>query len=362
MRICRVSFAPITQIFERIPQRDHHLLSRLERCGHDVYTLRIAPAWRSAAIHLAYLIGLVRTIPDLSRTRADLILADGLEAGVVGWIAARAKRIPFVFDYRDHYSFLYRQQRDWRNPALVEVLERWLPKAADLSIVVDGRQYKACLLAGASTDRVKVISNGVDPDRFAPGSKDPAFLAEWGLTDRPVILYIGKITSAFNLPMVVEAMRTVVKAHNRACLVCVGDGPALADLRRLSQRLGLEQHVIFAGHRPHDRIPALIRSSDICIYPLRSVAALAIFEYMACGKPVVVPNADYDLSLPEGSCLPVEKSVRGFAEGMSRLLSDPPLCDRIGRTGREFARIEHSWDHLARAYETALMDLVKGWG
>jgi 1,2-diacylglycerol 3-alpha-glucosyltransferase len=244
----------------------------------------------------------------------------------------------------------------------VEVLERWLPKAADLSIVVDGRQYKACLLAGASTDRVKVISNGVDPDRFAPGSKDPAFLAEWGLTDRPVILYIGKITSAFNLPMVVEAMRTVVKAHNRACLVCVGDGPALADLRRLSQRLGLEQHVIFAGHRPHDRIPALIRSSDICIYPLRSVAALAIFEYMACGKPVVVPNADYDLSLPEGSCLPVEKSVRGFAEGMSRLLSDPPLCDRIGRTGREFARIEHSWDHLARAYETALMDLVKGWG
>lgn len=362
MRICRIALAPITKIFERFPQRDHHLLSRLERCGHDVYTLRIAPAWRSTAIRLAYLAGLVRVIPDLSRRRADLILADGLEAGVVGWIAARAKRIPFVFDYRDHYSFLYRQQRDWRNPVLVEVLERWLPKVADLVIMVDGRQYRACRLAGASTDRVKVVSNGVDPDRFAPGPKDSAFLAEWGLTGRSVILYIGKITSAFNLPMVVEAMQTVVRAHTRACLVCVGDGPALADLRRLSQRLGLERHVIFTGHCSYDRIPALIRSSDICVYPLRSVAALAIFEYMACGKPVVVPNADYDLSLPEGSCLSVEKSVQGFAEGISRLLSEPPLCDRIGRTAREFVTTQRNWNQLARTYETALMDLVKGWG
>lgn len=360
MRICRVSFAPITQLFEQIPQRDHHLLSRLERCGHDVYTLRIAPAWRSTAIRLAYLTGLVRVIPDLSRRRADLILADGLEAGVVGWIAARAKRIPFVFDYRDHYSFLYRQQRDWRNPVVVEVLERWLPKVADLSIVVDGRQYRACLLAGASMDHVKVVSNGVDLDRFTSGPKDSAFLAEWGLTDRPVILYIGKITSTFNLPMVVEAMQTVVKAHARACLVCVGDGPALADLSRLSRKLGLEKHVIFTGYRPYHEVPALIRSSDICVYPLRSTAALAIFEYMACGKPVVVPNADYDLSLPEGSCLSVEKSVRGFAEGMSRLLGDPPLCDRIGRTGREVVQVEHSWDQLARTYEAALLDLVKG--
>lgn len=362
MRICRVSFAPITQIFEQIPQRDHHLLSRLKRCGHDVHDLRIAPVWRPMALRLSYLAGLLRATPYLSCVKADLILADGVEAGLVGWIAARTKRIPFVFDYRDHYSFLYRQQRDWRNPVVVKVLERWLPKVADLSIVVDGRQYRACLLAGASTDRVKVVSNGADPDRFAPGPKDSAFLAEWGLTDRHVILYIGKMTSAFNLPMAVEAMQTVVKAHTRACLVCVGDGPALADLRSLSQKLGLERHVIFAGHCSYDRIPALIRSSDICVYPLRSVAALAIFEYMACGKPVVVPNADYDLSLPEGSCLSVEKSVQGFAEGISHLLREPPLCDRIGRTAREFVATQHSWDQLARTYEAALMDLVKGWG
>jgi len=362
MRICRIAVRPITQIFEQIPQRDRHLLSRLERCGHEVHEMTIAPAWRAMALRLSYLVGLVRAISDLNRIKADIILADGLEAGVIGWLVARVKRVPFVFDYRDHYSFLARHEGGSRNPMIVEALERWLPTVADLSIVVDGRQYRACLLAGASTDRVKVVSNGVDSDRFAPGPKDSTFLAEWGLTDRFVILYVGKITSAFNLPMVVEAMQTVVKAHARACLVCVGDGPALADLSRLSQRLGLEKHVIFTGYRPYHEVPTLIRSSDICVYPLRSVAALAIFEYMACGKPVVVPNADYDLSLPEGSCLSVEKSVRGFAEGMSRLLGDPPLCDRIGRTGRECVATQHSWDQLARTYETALMDLVKGWG
>lgn len=362
MRICRVSFAPITQIFERIPQRDRHVLSRLERCGHDIHELRIAPVWRSTALRLSYLAGLLRAIPYLSCVKADLILADGVEAGLVGWITARTKRIPFVFDYRDHYSFLYRQKRNWRNPVVVEVLERWLPKVADLSIVVDGRQYRACLLAGTPMDRVRVVPNGVDPDRFTPGPKDPALLAEWGLTDRPVVLYVGKISSALNLPMVIEAMQEVVKAHARACLLCVGDGPALADLRQLSRRLGLDRHVFFTGHRPYHEVPALIRSSDICVYPLRSVAALAIFEYMACGKAVVVPNADYDLSLPEGSCLSVEKSVQGFAEGISRLLDDLPLCDQIGREGREFVATERSWEQLAKTYEVALMDLLKGWG
>lgn len=355
-----MSFSPITQIFEWIPQRDHHLLSRFERCGHDVYELRIAPAWRSMATRLSYLAGLLRAIPDLSRVKADLILADGLEAGVVGWIAARVKRIPFVFDYRDHYSFLYRQGHGWRNPVIVEVLKWWLPRVADLVITVDGRQKKASLAAGAAPDRVRVIPNGVDLNRFAAGSEDPDLLAQWGLRDRLVVLYVGKITPAFNLPMVVEAMQQVVEVHPQTCLLCVGDGQALADLRQLSQKLGLEKHVILTGHRPHHEVPALIRSSDICVYPLRSVAALAIFEYMACGKPVVVPNADYDLSLPEGSCLSVEKSAQGFAEGISRLLVDPPLRDRIGRTGREFVTTQRSWDQLAGTYEAALVDLVKG--
>jgi glycosyltransferase involved in cell wall biosynthesis len=362
MRICRIAVAPLTLIYERFPQRDYHLLSRLSRLGHEIHEVRIAPAWRSVIPSTAYLVALLKATPRLASIKADLILADALEAAVIGWMCARMKQIPFVFDYRDHYSFLYRQGRGWRNLRTTQVLERWLPRVADLVITVDGRCTTSCLGAGARIDRIRVVPNGADPQLFTPGLKDRQLLAQWGLSGRQVILYVGKATASFNLPMVLEAMREVVQRYPQACLLIVGDGTALSELKRLCLELGLMRHVVFTDCRPYSEIPALIRSSDVCVYPLRSVAALAIFEYMACGRPVVVPNADYDLSLPDGSCLPVEKSVQGFAEGISRLLGDLPLCDRIGRIGREFVVTRHSWDQLARTYEAALMDLVKGWG
>jgi glycosyltransferase involved in cell wall biosynthesis len=204
-----------------------------------------------------------------------------------------------------------------------------------------------------------MVPNGADPQLFTPGPRDQQLLAQWGLSGRQVILYVGKTTPSFNLPMVLEAMQKVVQHHPQACLLIVGEGAALPGLKRLCLDLGLTRHVVFTGYRPYKEIPAFIRSSDVCIYPLRSVAALSIFEYMACGKPTVVPNVDYDLSLPEGSCLPVQKSPEGFAEGIHRLLGDPALSDQIGLKGRGVVEAQFNWDRLSRAYEAALQEVVK---
>lgn len=362
MRICRIALAPITKIFERFPQRDHHLLSRLSQLGHEIHEVRIAPAWRPAIPSVAYLVALLKATPRLASIKADLILADGIEAAVIAWMSARMKRIPFVFDYRDHYSFLYRQGRGWRNLRTIQLLERWLPRVADLVITVDGRRTTSCIEAGVRMDRIRVVPNGADLQLFTPGLRDQQLLTQWGLSGRQVILYVGKATPSFNLPMVLEAMREVVQHHPHACLLIVGDGTALPELKRLCLELKLARHVIFAGYRSYNEIPALIRSSDLCVYPLRSVAALSIFEYMACGKPVVVPNADYDLSLPEGSCLPVQKSPKGFADGICQLLADPLLADQIGLKGRGVVEAQFNWDRLALGYEAALNDALKGRG
>lgn len=359
MRICRIALTPLTSIFERFPQRDHHLLSRLRHLGHEIHEVRITPAWRAAIPSVAYLVALLKATPQLASIRADLILADGIEAAVIGWMSARMKRIPFVFDYRDHYSFLYRQGRGWRNLRTVQLLERWLPRIADLVITVDGRCTASCIQAGVRMDRIRVVPNGADPQLFTPGPGDQQLLDQLGLTGRQVILYLGKTTHSFNLPMVLEAMREVVQCYPQACLLIVGEGVALPELKRYCLELGLTSHVIFAGYRPYGEIPALIGSSDVCVYPLRSVAALSIFEYMACGRPVVVPNADYDLSLPEGSCISVEKNSKGFANGISRLLEDPSLAERIGCKGRRVVEGHFNWDRLALTYEAALQEVVK---
>jgi len=361
MKICRVSVAPITRIFEKFPQRDFHLFSRLEKLGHQVLQVKISPSPRPRSLYLSYPIGILRAIPQLASIEPDLIVADSIEAGVVASIAALAKRIPFVFDFRDNFSFLHRRDSWWyRRLGITYPLERMLPRLADQVITVDDLRRRFCLQAGVQAERLRLIPNGADSDLFRPGPGDPGLLAEFGLFGRRVILYSGKINRSLDLHNVVQAMQEVIRSHPDASLLLVGDGTALLELKNRSATLGIADHVIFAGYRPFAEIPGLIRAADVCVYPLRSVAALAIFEYMACGRPVVVPNADYDLSLPEGSCLSVEKSPEGFATGITRLLADPILASRIGAKAREVVEQRFNWDHLAEAYEAALNDAVNG--
>jgi glycosyltransferase involved in cell wall biosynthesis len=360
MKICRVSVAPITRIFEKFPQRDFHLFSRLEKLGHQVLQVKISPSPRPRSLYLSYPIGILRAIPQLTSIEPDLIVADSIEAGVVASIAALAKRIPFVFDFRDNYFFLHRRDYAYRNLGAVRLLERMLPRLADQVITVDDLRRRFCLQAGVQAERLRLIPNGADSELFRPGPGDPGLLAEFGLFGRRVILYSGKINRSLDLHNVVQAMQEVIRSHPDASLLLVGDGTALLELRNRSVTLGIADHVIFAGYRRFAEIPGLIRAADVCVYPLRSVAALAIFEYMACGRPVVVPNADYDLSLPEGCCLSVEKSPEGFATGITRLLADPILASRIGAKAREVIEQQFNWDHLAEAYEAALNDAVNG--
>jgi glycosyltransferase involved in cell wall biosynthesis len=360
MKICRVSVAPITRIFDTFPQRDFHLFSRLEKLGHQVLQVKICPSPRPRSPYLSYPIGILRAIPQLTSIEPDLIVADSIEAALVAWMTARAKRVPFVFDFRDNFSFLHRRDSWWyRRLGITYPLERILPRLADQVIAVDDLRRRFCLQAGVQADRLRLIPNGVDPNFFRPGEKDPDLLERWGLSGRRIILYSGKVNQAYDLQNVIRAMQEVVRKHHDASLVVVGEGTSLHDLTELSANLGIVKHVVFIGYRPYAEIPRLILGADICVYPLRSVAALSIFEYMACGKPVIVPNADYDLALPEGCCLPVQKSPAGFADGITRLLADPILASRIGAKAREVVEQQFNWDHLAEAYEAALNDTMK---
>jgi glycosyltransferase involved in cell wall biosynthesis len=360
MKICRVSVAPITKIFERFPQRDFHILSRLETYGHEIRQVRISPSSVLKFPYVTYPLGLVRAVPLLRSVDPDLIIADSIEAGVVAAVVARAKHVPFVFDFRDNYSYLHRRDYGYRHLGAIPLLERLIPRLADQVIVVDGRRHRFCVQAGARPDRLRLIPNGADTRLFRPGGKDPTLLARWGLSDRRVILFAGKVNRTLELDRVIAAMRVVVGRLADVQLVIVGDGTVLSELRDLSAALGLAGHLVFTGYRPYGEIPGLVRAADVCVYPLMSVAALSIFEYMACGKPVVIPNAAYDLSLPEGSCLPVQMTPAGFADGMIRLLTDPLLADRLATKAREVVEEQFSWDTLARAYEGALQDTVNG--
>jgi glycosyltransferase involved in cell wall biosynthesis len=128
--------------------------------------------------------------------------------------------------------------------------------------------------------RCALIPNGVDTDRFRPGSSERE---RFGLpADKPVILMVSAMIASKNVDKGIEA----VSAVPDATLVVAGDGPLRSDLKSLAnERLPGRYRQITV---PADAMPALYRSADAVVHLSQDESFGNLYvEAMACGVPIV---------------------------------------------------------------------------
>src|SRR5437763_5993926 len=123
-------------------------------------------------------------------------------------------------------------------------------------------------------------------------------------------------------------------------MVVVGDGPALAPLKKRAERLGISSKVTFAGLVDQSRLPEYLAAFDIALQPsaVDYASPLKLFEYMATGKAIVAPNqanirevlADRRTAL-----LFDPASQRAFRDAVLALACDHKLRQDLGRAARQ---------------------------
>lgn len=139
---------------------------------------------------------------------------------------------------------------------------------------------------------------------------------------KTVLLYVGRISWEKNIRLLIEAFKLLpTSVRSRAKLVVVGDGPARADLTRLSRKLGLD--AAFMGHQKGIRLAAMYASSDISAFPSHTETfGQVVLEALACGLPVVGLHAQGTSDLvthgKTGLLLDVAKATRGSNARSSR--------------------------------------------
>jgi glycosyltransferase involved in cell wall biosynthesis len=127
----------------------------------------------------------------------------------------------------------------------------------------------------------------------------------------------------------------------------------MENLKQTAFRLEMEREVIFLGPVPRDEVPSYIDAMDICVLPDSSPfgSPIALFEFMAMGKPCVVPDLgpmrdviDDDatgLLFPHGDYKALEKALL-------RLVEDAALRNQVGARARQAVYERHTWDVNAR--------------
>lgn len=339
------------------------MLSRLERAGHRVIRYSLRPANLPGA-YLSYGAGLLASCIKFRRVKTDVIIADNIESACAAVLIKLLFRIPFVFDFIDDYGLIAEHDGFKARYELIKFLEKRLPHSADLVIIVDDHKRQFCREIGIPDEKILLIPNGTDTEKFRPDTPRGELPAGICSKKDRVIVFVGRLNKYYRIELLIEAVPAVLNRHPDAKFLLVGDGDDVQNITARIARNNLSGSVFLTGYRDPDDIPGLLSCADVCVFPLPDSSALALYEYMACGKPTVLPGSSTGIMgtrndiLPDDCILKVANTSSGLAEGINTLLQDCAMREEMGKRARRFVEMNYSWETLTAAYEKALARVV----
>lgn len=203
-------------------------------------------------------------------------------------------------------------------------------------------------------ERVAVIPNGVDTQRFAPVPDVATIRKEFsiGPTD-PVLGIVAALRPEKNHELFLDVAARIVKELPNARFLIVGDGPCRASLEQHAASLGIADHTIFAGSRPD--VPRLLAAMDVFALTSQMEAnPLSILEAMSVGRPVVSTNVgsihEAVVEAQTGFLVPAGDAAT-FANRVLHLLNAPILGHVMGAAARKLVVERWSIDAMVAGYE-----------
>ncbi len=277
-------------------------------------------------------------------SRADHDVVHG--HSMYGWGAALSGARPMVVTCHGTQLNEYRATRQTtRDPNHTTTdyisyrMERYAARKADRVIAVSEENRRDVVdQYGIPEDRMRVIPNGIRPERFHAASPEG-----------PTILFVGRLHQRKGVDNLLRAMPAVLERVPEARLLVAGSGEREAQLKALKGELDLGDAVEFLGFVADDDLPDLYARATVFTMPsLYEGFGIVMIEAMASSVPVVAFNTG-------GAPEVIEEGVNGhladpdtLADRLARVLEDPAAAAAMGRRGRQLVEDRYSWEAVAR--------------
>ena len=223
-----------------------------------------------------------------------------------------------------------------------------------------GRQF--CMQKIVPRERVTVVHNGIDIDRFNRAMQEfdrDEFCRRWDVPEKSTLVgSVGTLNPLKGHEDFLEAAARVADIFPAAYFIVAGVDVTAgqtnrANLERLVRRLQLESRVRFIGKM--DDVAPLFCALDIFVSASHSESfGLAIAEAMTTGTPVVATETEGAKEIirdGETGLLVRVRDVAALAAGIRSLLNDEETRQRIGQNAREEVRLRFSLDRMVDATE-----------
>jgi glycosyltransferase involved in cell wall biosynthesis len=213
------------------------------------------------------------------------------------------------------------------------------------------------LRAQRMNDDISLWERGVDRELFNSGRRDLAWRRAQGLADGDVAIgFLGRLVMEKGLEAFAATIAELGRRGVPHKVLVIGDGPA---------RGWFEERLFgaaFVGFQQGADLGRATASMDVLFNPSDTETfGNVTLEAMACGVPVVAARATGSTSLVidgENGTLVAPGDIAGFADALTRYVTDPDLRRAHGRAGEERSRA-YSWDAINQAVADTYLRLIE---
>jgi glycosyltransferase involved in cell wall biosynthesis len=217
--------------------------------------------------------------------------------------------------------------------------------------------------SGIPSEKVVVVPNAVDTERFHPGRHEPKRLFA-GFT----LGFVGRLYPWHGLDLLLEVLHDLRGSGLDLSLVVVGDGIIRQEWEAQAQRLGIADNVAFTGQVPWLEVPQYIAGCDVGYIGHGQMqvgkmyhSPLKLYEYMAMAKPVVASafeDAQRVIQDGETGFLFEPGNKEDLLRALQRAYQAKEQLPAMGQQAREVMVAQHSWVARISAMTARLEEIL----
>lgn len=216
------------------------------------------------------------------------------------------------------------------------------------TVWVNSESYRGSWIKnGIPAEKLRILPRGLDTQLFSPKRRDVSFWQKRGAAaGATVLLYVGRVSKEKDLDVIVAAWERMQNRKSLA-LAFVGDGPYLAELRRLAP------DAIFTGYLSGEELACAFASADVFVFPSTTdTFGNVVIEAQACGLPCVVSDQGGPKDLVEhgvSGFVTRGNDVEDFAKAVAQLAGDAELRARMREASIQSVSMR-DWRDAARRW------------
>jgi glycosyltransferase involved in cell wall biosynthesis len=236
--------------------------------------------------------------------------------------------------------------------AYLRTMGLFIFKRTDRVICLTQSEANEVIKYGCAAEKVRVIPNAIDIERFAPGIEREGKLIVW----------VGRFVIEKGLEYLVKAAEKIAKKMNNTNFLLIGYGPLKGKIEQLIHERGLSNTIRIIGPLSRNQIASILGKATLFAFPsLREGLPLSVLEAMACGTPVVgsdIPGVRSIITNGQNGLLVSPRNPEALANAIWILLEDESLRKRLGQNARRTVEEKYNWNTVLSMLEEVYREIL----